>query len=244
MDLFSKKKSILNTDSVDNQIASLTENTRKQLQKGTNLLTDTISKGSDKLSQGTNLLTDSIADTGNTLQDSVKSLNSETVKPKPSFFLVILDTLRYILIFYIIIYIILVILNQNNLLPDFIKNIFEPLDIINILNGKKKEKIETPAKKKQKEELSKPLTSIEEPVEDKAESTPPQRLPQQGYPDPKPDIATNSTQSSKIAKKSGYCFIGEDRGFRSCVHVKKGDMCMSGDIFPKEAICINPNLRA
>ncbi len=240
MDLFSKKKSILNTDSVDNQIASLTENTRKQLQKGTNLLTNTISKGSDKLSQGTNLR-DSVTNSGNSLQDSVKSLNP--IKPKPSLFVFILDILRYIIIFYIIIYIILVILNQNNLLPDFIKNIFEPLDIINILNGNKNKKKETPAKKKQTEDLTKPLTTIEKP-EKRPESTPPQRLPQQGYPDPKPDMATNSTQSSKIAKKSGYCFIGEDRGFRSCVHVKKGDMCMSGDIFPNEAICINPNLRA
>ena len=237
MDLFSKKKSILNTDSVDNQIASLTENTRKQLQKGTNLLTNTISKGSDKLAKGTNFLTDSIANTGNTLQDSVKSLNP--IKPKPSLFVFILDILRYTIIFYIIIYIILVILNQNNLLPDFIKNIFEPLDIINILNGNKKG-----SDNKQNEDLSKPLTSIEQPTEDQPESTPPQRLPQPGYPDPKPDMATNSTQSSKIVKKAGYCFIGEDRGFRSCVHVKKGDMCMSGDIFPNEAICINPNLRA
>lgn len=44
--------------------------------------------------------------------------------------------------------------------------------------------------------------------------------------------------------KSGWCFIGEDRGFRSCVEVGVNDKCMSGDIFPTKDVCINPSLRA
>lgn len=44
--------------------------------------------------------------------------------------------------------------------------------------------------------------------------------------------------------KSGWCFIGEDRGFRSCAQVGVNDECMSGDIFPSQEICMNPNLRA
>lgn len=44
--------------------------------------------------------------------------------------------------------------------------------------------------------------------------------------------------------KSGWCFIGEDRGFRSCALVNEDDKCMSGDIFPSQELCINPNLRA
>lgn len=43
--------------------------------------------------------------------------------------------------------------------------------------------------------------------------------------------------------KSGWCFIGEDRGFRSCVEIGPNDQCMSGDIFPTMDICVNPNLR-
>lgn len=43
--------------------------------------------------------------------------------------------------------------------------------------------------------------------------------------------------------KSGWCYIGEDRGFRSCVEVGPNDSCMSGDIFPTQEVCINPNLR-
>lgn len=60
--------------------------------------------------------------------------------------------------------------------------------------------------------------------------------------EPMPDDATSSTQRSGPSK-SGYCYIGEDRGFRSCIQVKEGDTCMSGDIFPSQAICVNPSLR-
>jgi len=47
----------------------------------------------------------------------------------------------------------------------------------------------------------------------------------------------------EIKLQSGFCYIGEDRGFRSCISVGEGDMCMSGDIFPSHAVCINPKLR-
>lgn len=57
---------------------------------------------------------------------------------------------------------------------------------------------------------------------------------------PQPDDATSRTQRTG---KSGYCYIGEDRGFRSCIKVGEEDTCMSGDIFPTHAICINPRLR-
>jgi len=60
---------------------------------------------------------------------------------------------------------------------------------------------------------------------------------------PKADDARSVTQLSKASGKSGYCYIGEDRGFRSCVKVSEGDKCMSGDIFPTREICMNPNLR-
>tara|TARA_A100001015_G_scaffold192244_1_gene214206 strand:- start:319 stop:834 length:516 start_codon:yes stop_codon:yes gene_type:complete len=40
-----------------------------------------------------------------------------------------------------------------------------------------------------------------------------------------------------------YCFIGEQKGYRSCISVNETDKCMSGDIFPSNQICINPNLR-
>jgi hypothetical protein len=57
---------------------------------------------------------------------------------------------------------------------------------------------------------------------------------------PQPDDATSRTQRTG---KAGYCYIGEDRGFRSCIQVGEQDTCMSGDIFPTHAICVNPRLR-
>jgi hypothetical protein len=56
------------------------------------------------------------------------------------------------------------------------------------------------------------------------------------------DQSGSSIQAGK--NKSGWCFIGEDRGFRSCMEIGQQDKCMSGDIFPSNEICINPSLRA
>jgi len=56
--------------------------------------------------------------------------------------------------------------------------------------------------------------------------------------------ANESSSSVHSAGKSGWCFIGEDRGFRSCAEVGVNDQCMSGDIFPSQEICMNPTLRA
>ena len=55
------------------------------------------------------------------------------------------------------------------------------------------------------------------------------------------DEASSSIQSGP--PKSGWCYIGEDRGFRTCAEVGVNDKCMSGDIFPSQEICVNPNLR-
>ena len=57
-------------------------------------------------------------------------------------------------------------------------------------------------------------------------------------PEPMPSESTNYTTG-----KAGWCFIGEDRGIRSCSQVGVNDMCMSGDIFPTQDVCMNPNLR-
>ena len=52
-------------------------------------------------------------------------------------------------------------------------------------------------------------------------------------------LSTKSSSSSTI----GYCYIGEDRGHRSCVSINDENMCMSGEIFPSRDVCVNPNLR-
>lgn len=144
---------------------------------------------------------------------------------KFSIFNYILQFLCYILIIYLVSYIVLTILNQLNLLPYWLKKIFS--ENKNVKNNTQEQNLATSIQK-------------DDP---RPESIPPTPLPQEGNPLPKPDLSTSTTQSSKIANKSGYCYIGEDRGFRSCIKVKHGDKCMSGNIFPTEAMCINPNLR-
>ena len=57
----------------------------------------------------------------------------------------------------------------------------------------------------------------------------------------KADDAMESTIQNNL--KSGWCYIGQDRGFRSCIEVSDTDTCISGDIFPSKDICINPSLR-
>ena len=65
---------------------------------------------------------------------------------------------------------------------------------------------------------------------------------QQTVNEPEPDESGSSTQMTRTGK-AGFCYIGEDRGIRSCIQVGENDQCMSGDIFPSRDICVNPNLR-
>jgi hypothetical protein len=65
-----------------------------------------------------------------------------------------------------------------------------------------------------------------------------QQTQQKGPNDYEPHEATSS-----VTGKAGWCYIGEDRGFRSCSQVGVNDVCMSGDIFPSNELCVNPNLR-
>ena len=59
---------------------------------------------------------------------------------------------------------------------------------------------------------------------------------------PEADTALAMTQSSQSKRKSGYCYIGEDRGFRSCIKVDDSP-CLSGMIYPTKEHCIHPHLR-
>jgi hypothetical protein len=59
-----------------------------------------------------------------------------------------------------------------------------------------------------------------------------------------PDTSTSAIQSSKVTGKAGWCYIGEDRSIRTCGEIGVNDVCMSGDIFPSQEICMNPKLRA
>jgi hypothetical protein len=62
---------------------------------------------------------------------------------------------------------------------------------------------------------------------------------------PQYDYQANEASSSVHGTgQAGWCYIGEDRGYRTCAQVNASDTCMSGDIFPSNEICMNPSLRA
>jgi len=61
-------------------------------------------------------------------------------------------------------------------------------------------------------------------------------------PSPRADDSTSTTQKHQSGK-AGYCYIGEDRGFRSCAKVEAGDKCMSGEVYSRQEMCIDPTLR-
>jgi len=55
------------------------------------------------------------------------------------------------------------------------------------------------------------------------------------------DEAGSKTQAK--SGKAGWCYIGEDRGFRSCAKVGRQQDCESGEYFSRKELCENPDLR-
>lgn len=55
---------------------------------------------------------------------------------------------------------------------------------------------------------------------------------------------SNVEPANASSGKKGWCLIGTDKGIRSCVEIGINDTCMSGDIYPRKDVCINPSLRA
>jgi hypothetical protein len=56
-------------------------------------------------------------------------------------------------------------------------------------------------------------------------------------------VPDDSRSSIQTIGKSGWCYIGEDQGIRACSEIGVNDTCMSGDVYPTQAVCMNPNLR-
>ena len=75
-------------------------------------------------------------------------------------------------------------------------------------------------------------------------SVPSPSVPSPNVPSPNQSpspIVQDDYIADESASKVGWCYIGEDRGYRSCAHTS--DICMSGNIFPSKEICVNPSLR-
>jgi hypothetical protein len=180
-----------------------------------------------------------------TLSAAVSSASVVMAKPSGGSFW------RYLFVFLIIVFL------GTNLLLFLIKpadkditHLYDPIiDIFNKefkggaikpVEEKKETKKDTPAIKKLEKVIEKKpiLNNI-----DKDSKTKPEKIKNYKKLPVIPEADDSMSSVQKPASKSGFCYIGEDRGFRSCINVGEGEVCMSGDIFPTEAICINPNLR-
>ena len=59
--------------------------------------------------------------------------------------------------------------------------------------------------------------------------------------DPEPD--SDILSEIQNSRKTGWCYIGTDSGYRSCVKIGEQDQCLSGKVYQTEAICHDPSLR-
>lgn len=50
-------------------------------------------------------------------------------------------------------------------------------------------------------------------------------------------------KDNQISKINGYCFIGNENNERKCSEIYEGNICMSGEIFRSQQLCMFPNLR-
>ena len=57
------------------------------------------------------------------------------------------------------------------------------------------------------------------------------------------DNTNNNMQNNKKQKKGKFCYLGTDRGFRSCVELQNNQECESQKLFPTMEMCVNPQLR-
>lgn len=59
--------------------------------------------------------------------------------------------------------------------------------------------------------------------------------------EPSPDSATNPIQKPIASGKTQWCLVGEYQGRRGCIEIEDSDKCMSGQVFPSQYTCLNPN---
>lgn len=57
-----------------------------------------------------------------------------------------------------------------------------------------------------------------------------------------PDSTVSPIQNPIPSGKNGWCLVGEYLGRRGCISVTEQDKCLSGQVYPNQALCLNPNL--
>lgn len=57
---------------------------------------------------------------------------------------------------------------------------------------------------------------------------------------PESDKSENSIQKPITSGKGKWCLVGEYNGRRGCVELNKDEPCLSGQVFPNHASCVQP----
>lgn len=57
-----------------------------------------------------------------------------------------------------------------------------------------------------------------------------------------PDTTASPIQQPITATKQNWCLVGELNSQRGCVSVSDAAKCMSGQVYPTQQMCLNPNL--
>ena len=203
--------------------------------------------------------TEPVKSTGNSLFNKIKNLSEKTMQtakdstekvfyeiktleknsePTNSFFFI-----RYIFVFLLIFLILINVLQALKLLPDMLVGILKPILLFfghSIEDTVKQIGKTTIDGVKAIDDLSTSgiQSSIQEIKEDVDRKEDNNNIPQ-----PDDSIEAVNRARGTHQDKLGYCYVGTDRGYRSCIDVESKDECLSGDIFPTRDICINPNLR-
>jgi hypothetical protein len=60
--------------------------------------------------------------------------------------------------------------------------------------------------------------------------------------EPKPDVPEDTIQKSLGSGKTKWCLVGEYQNKRGCIDIAESDKCISGQVFPNEQMCLNPNM--
>ena len=182
--------------------------------------------------------------------------DSTLVDSKNNIWDTVLKIIRYFFIFLLFAFILLNILASLDLLPNFLAELFRPILVFFGYNIGETIRQTTNVSDKGVKSVSSAITNTVNAgvdlLEEQSKLNPNSTMKAlddatNKYNKPEPNLPEPVDSDDKTqrtgSQKTGYCYIGEDRGFRSCIEVGINDKCMSSDIFPTEAICINPNLR-
>lgn len=61
---------------------------------------------------------------------------------------------------------------------------------------------------------------------------------------PQPDSAVSNTQTPISSGKQQWCLVEENGAQRQCLAIDQMDKCMSGQVFPTQRMCLNPNIQS